>query len=122
MKAIQIRQYGGEEQFETAEVLKPQAAAEQVVVRIMATSYNPIDPKRTSGDMRQIFPVQFPFIPGGDFSGVVDSVGRDVQAFRPGDEVIGYSMGGGAYAEFIAIGADKVARKPKSVNHIEAAS
>ena len=93
-----------------------------MVVRIAATSLNPIDPKRASGDMRQVFPLQFPFVPGGDFSGVVDSVGESVDGFKPGDEVFGYSMAGGAYAEFIAIGADKVALKPKSLNHIEAAS
>ena len=72
--------------------------------------------------MRQVFPLKFPFTPGGDFSGVVDSVAEGVKGFQVGDEVIGYSMEGGAYAEFIAIDAQKVALKPKSVNHIEAAS
>jgi NADPH:quinone reductase-like Zn-dependent oxidoreductase len=122
MKAIQIKQYGGEEQLEMVEVAKPRAAAGQVVVRIAATSFNPLDPNRASGNMRQIFPLKFPFTPGGDFSGVVDSVGEDVREFQVGDEVIGYSMEGGAYAEFIAIDAQKVALKPKSVDHIEAAS
>ncbi|HMJ61598.1 MAG TPA: NADP-dependent oxidoreductase [Bryobacteraceae bacterium] len=122
MKAIQIKQYGGEEQLEMVEVPKPRAGAGQVVVRIVATSFNPVEPNRASGNMRQIFPLQFPFTPGGDFSGVVDSVGQGVTEFRVGDEVIGYSMAGGAYAEFIAIDAQKVALKPKRVDHIEAAS
>jgi NADPH:quinone reductase-like Zn-dependent oxidoreductase len=122
MKAIQIKQYGGEEQLKMVEVPKPRAGAGQVVVRIVATSFNPIEPNRASGNMRQIFPLQFPFTPGGDFSGMVDSVGEDVTEFRVGDEVIGYSMEGGAYAEFIAIDTHKVALKPKSVDHIEAAS
>lgn len=122
MKAIQIKQYGGEEQLEMVEVAQPQAGAGQVVARIVATSFNPIDPKRASGNMRQIFPLQFPFIPGGDFSGVVASVGEGVKDFQPGDEVFGYSMVGGAYAEFIAIDANKIALKPKRVNHFEAAS
>ena len=91
MKAIQIKQYGGEEQLELVEAPKPQAKKGQLVVRIAATSFNPIDPKRTSGDMRQIFPLQFPFVPGGDFSGVVDSVGEGVEEFKAGDEVFGYS-------------------------------
>jgi NADPH:quinone reductase len=122
MKAIQMEQYGGEDQLELVEVPKPRPGAGQIVVRIAATSFNPVDPKRASGNMRHIFPLTFPFIPGGDFSGVVDSVGQDVQAFQPGDEVFGYSFEGGAYAEFLAIDADKVALKPKSVSHIEAAS
>ena len=122
MKAIQIKQYGGAEQLEMVEAAKPRAAAGQVVVRIAATSFNPIDPTRASGKMRQVFPLKFPFTPGGDFSGVIDSVGEGVKGFQVGDEVIGCSMEGGAYAEFIAIDAQKVALKPKSVNHIEAAS
>jgi len=122
MKAIQIQQYGGEEELQVVDMPKPEARKGQVVVRIAATSFNPIDPKRTSGNMRQIFPLQFPFVPGGDFSGVVDSVGEGVEGFKPGDAVFGYSMTGGAYADFIAIGADKVALKPKSLNHVEAAS
>jgi NADPH:quinone reductase-like Zn-dependent oxidoreductase len=122
MKSIQIKQYGSEDQLEMVDVPKPEPGARQVLVRIAATSFNPIDPKRTSGGMRQIFPLQFPFTPGGDFSGVVESVGKDVAGLRVGDEVFGYSTPGGAYAEFIAIDADKVALRPKSVGHIEAAS
>ncbi len=122
MKAIQIKQYGGEEELTMTAVPEPQAAAGQVVVRIVATSFNPVDPKRASGILRQIFPLQFPFIPGGDFSGVVAFMGEGVEALRPGDEVFGYSMAGGAYADFIAIDAGKVSLKPKSVDHVEAAS
>jgi NADPH:quinone reductase-like Zn-dependent oxidoreductase len=122
MKAVQIKQYGSEDQLQMEEVPKPRAAAGQVVVRIAATSFNPIDPNRASGNMRQVFPLQFPFTPGGDFSGVIDSVGAGVTKFQAGDEVIGYSMEGGAYAEYIGIDAEKVALKPKSIDHIEAAS
>jgi NADPH:quinone reductase-like Zn-dependent oxidoreductase len=122
MKAIQMKQYGDENQLELVDVPKPKAEKRQLVVRILATSFNPIDPKRTSGNMRQMFPLQFPFVPGGDFSGVVDSVGDDVEGFHTGDEVFGYSMAGGAYAEYMAIDANKVAPKPKTLNHIESAS
>jgi NADPH:quinone reductase-like Zn-dependent oxidoreductase len=122
MKAIQIDQYGGEDQLKVVEVAQPKAKKGQVLVRVLATSFNPIDLKLSSGNMRQIMPLQFPFVPGADFSGVVDSVAADVKEFKPGDEVFGYSHSGGAYAEYIAIDADKVAPKPKKLNHIEAAS
>jgi NADPH:quinone reductase-like Zn-dependent oxidoreductase len=122
MKAIQMKQYGDENQLELVDVPKPKAEKGQLVVRILATSFNPIDPKRTSGNMRQMFPLQFPFVPGGDFSGVVDSVAEGLEGFHTGDEVFGYSMAGGAYAEYIAIDANKVAPKPKTLNHIESAS
>lgn len=60
MKAIQINQYGNEEQLAIVDVAQPKAGKGQVVVRILATSFNPIDPKRTSGNMQQVFPLQFP--------------------------------------------------------------
>jgi NADPH:quinone reductase-like Zn-dependent oxidoreductase len=121
MKAIQIDQYGGEELLHVVELPKPQAGKNQVVVRVIAATFNPIDAKLTSGSMRQIVPLQFPFVPGADFSGVVDSVGEGVNEYKPGDEVFGDS-GRGAYAEYVAIDADKIAPKPKKLSHEEAAS
>jgi NADPH:quinone reductase-like Zn-dependent oxidoreductase len=69
-----------------------------------------------------MFPMQFPFVPGGDFSGVVDSVGEGVTGFKVGEEVFGYSPAGGAYAEYLAIDADKVAAKPKTLSYVDAAA
>jgi NADPH:quinone reductase-like Zn-dependent oxidoreductase len=122
MKAIQINQYGGEDLLQVVDVQKPKAGKEQVVVRVIAATFNPIDVKLTSGNMRQIMPLQFPFVPGNDFSGVVDSVGEGVKEYKPGDEVFGYSSSGGAYAEYIAIDANKIALKPKKLSHQESAS
>ena len=122
MKAIQTKQYGGEEQLGLVEVPKPQAGKGQVVVRVFATSFNPIDVKLISGNMREVMPLQFPFVPGADFSGVVDSVGEGTSQFHVGDEVWGYPVGGGSYAEYLVVDADKIAPKPKALSHIEAAS
>jgi NADPH:quinone reductase-like Zn-dependent oxidoreductase len=122
MKSIQVSEYGGEEQLRMVDGAKPQPGVKQVLVRIAATSFNLVDPKRVSGTMRQVFPLQFPFTPGGDFSGTVEAAGAEVEGLKAGDEVFGYSMAGGAYAEYIAIDADKVALKPKTVDHVEAAS
>ena len=116
MKAIVLKAYGGSEQLAYEEVPRPDAGPKQVLVRIKATSCNPVDLKRASGAMRQAFPVSFPFIPGGDFSGVIEQIGPQVSALRVGDEVFGYSMGGGAYADFIAMDEDKVALKPRTVD------
>ena len=116
MKAIVLKAYGGPEQLAYEEVPMPEAGPKQVVVQIKATSLNPVDLKRASGAMRQAFPVSFPFIPGGDFSGVIEQIGPQVSALRVGDEVFGYAMGGGAYADFIAMDEDKVALKPRTVD------
>jgi NADPH:quinone reductase-like Zn-dependent oxidoreductase len=113
MKALRIHEYGGALQMD---VLKqPTAAAGQVVVRNLATSFNPIDPGRASGVMRKIFPLELPWIPGGDVSGTIESVGEGVADFEVGDKVFGYSTPGGAYAEFLAIDATAVARRPAAL-------
>ena len=75
-----------------------------------------------SGQMREMFPTEMPFIPGTDFSGIVDALGEGVQEFKIGDEVYGCPMGGGAYADFVVLDADKMARKPSTLGHEEAAS
>jgi NADPH:quinone reductase-like Zn-dependent oxidoreductase len=69
MKALRIHEYGGPLQLD--EIEQPAAAKGQVVVRNLATSFNPIDPGRASGVMRQAFPLELPWIPGGDVSGTV---------------------------------------------------
>jgi 2-desacetyl-2-hydroxyethyl bacteriochlorophyllide A dehydrogenase len=122
MKAIQLNEYGSEELLKEVEVADPVPGAGHVVVRIHAASYNPIDAKLASGAMRQMMPLTFPWIPGWDFSGVVEALGADVTEFAPGDEVFGIPASSGGYAEKIAVDAKKIARKPDSVGHVDAAS
>ncbi len=102
MKAIRVHEYGGPEQLRLEEVPQPKAQSGQVLVRISASSVNPIDYKLGSGVMRQIMPIKFPWIPGGDFSGTVEEVGPGVTGLKKGDMVYGDASGGGAYAEFYA--------------------
>ncbi len=93
-----------------------------MLVRIHAASVNPIDFKLASGVMRQIMPISFPWIPGGDFSGIVEEVGPEVAGLAKGDAVYGDASGGGAYAEFYAGPATMITRKPRRLSDIEAAS
>ena len=82
MKAIRVHAYGGPEQLREEEAPDPKADSGKVLVRIHAASVNPIDFKLASGNMRQIMPINFPWIPGGDFSGVVADVGPGVTGSR----------------------------------------
>jgi NADPH:quinone reductase-like Zn-dependent oxidoreductase len=120
MKALRIHGYGSS--LEMGEIQPPTAAPGQVVVRNKATSFNPIDPGRASGAMRQIFPLKFPWTPGGDVSGVVESLGEGVSTFKVGDQVFGYSMSGGAYAELVAIDAGALAARPPALTIERAAA
>ncbi|XVN18505.1 alcohol dehydrogenase catalytic domain-containing protein [Pseudomonas corrugata] len=58
-------------------------------MRIEAASVNPLDVKILAGYMRPIFPVAFPYAPGTDFSGVIESVGEQVSVLKTGDRVAG---------------------------------
>jgi NADPH:quinone reductase-like Zn-dependent oxidoreductase len=122
MKAIRVHAYGGPEQLRLEETIQPKAEKGQVLVRIHAASVNPIDFKLASGVMRQIMPINFPWIPGGDFAGVVEAVGSGVTGLAKGDAVYGDASGGGAYAEFYAGPASMIAHKPRKFSDVEAAS
>jgi NADPH:quinone reductase-like Zn-dependent oxidoreductase len=122
MKAIRVHQYGGPEQLRFEDTSAPSPADGQVLVRVQAASVNPIDYKLASGALRQIMPLNFPWIPGGDFAGVVEAVGRGVTAIKRGDAVYGDTPGGSSYAEFVATGAGMVAPKPGKLSPVEAAS
>jgi len=122
MKTLQIHGYGGPEQLLYEKVSVPEAKEGEVLVRVYAASVNPIDYKLASGVFRDFMPSQFPWTPGGDFSGVIESVGDGVAGFKEGDAVYGDTPHGGSYAEFVAVKASVTALKPKRLTFLEAAS
>lgn len=122
MNASQISDYGGAEVHQLNEVERPNAGVGQVVVQVHAAGVNRFDWKLREGLMKSI-PLQFPAILGGDVSGVVADVGTNVKRFSLGDEVYGSAnaaRGAGSFAEYVAVSANQLAYKPKSLSHIEA--
>src|SRR5215831_404272 len=100
MKAVRLLEYGGQLVFN--DVSTPTIARDEILVKIMSTAVNHLDLVEASGTARQILPIDLPWIPGHEFSGVVE-VGSDVGAFAPGDAVFGTTTGMGAYAEYLAV-------------------
>ncbi|MDB1125034.1 zinc-dependent alcohol dehydrogenase family protein [Vibrio algarum] len=126
MKAMVIREFGGTEVFESAELAKPEAKAGQVLVRVAATSVNTIDMMiRDMGDALPFHP-KTPAILGMDFAGTIEAIGEGVTDFIVGDEVFGCAGGlgdlPGALAEYIPADARLVAHKPKNLSMKEAAA
>ena len=113
MKAIRISDYGAPLHID--EVPVPIPAPGQVLVENHFTSMNGVDPGRGMGFLRQVFPLQFPWTPGGDVSGRVAAVGEGVTNFKKGDEVFGYTREAGAYAEFALINAGSLAQRPAAI-------
>lgn len=123
MRAILLNAFGGPESFALCEVPKPVPQAGQILVRVHATSINPLDYQIRRGDYADL--VQLPAITGHDVSGVVEDVGPGVTGFSPGDDVWYTPQifdGPGSYAEYHVAAASIVGRKPPSLSHLEAAS
>lgn len=123
MKAMILKSFGGPDSFELSDVPKPVPQAGQVLVRVHATSINPLDYQVRRGDYPDLVPL--PAITGHDVSGVVEAVGPGVSAFAPGDEVWYTPQifdGQGSYAEYHVAAESIIARKPAALSHLEAAS
>jgi len=123
MKAQVLTSFGGPQSFELRDVPKPVPQAGQVLVRVQATSINPLDYQVRRGDYADLVPL--PGITGHDVSGLVEEVGPGVTAFAPGDEVWYTPQifdGPGSYAEYHVANESIVGRKPASLTHLEAAS
>ena len=88
-------------------------------MKIKNTAVNHVDLVKASGTAREVLPID---LPGHEFSGVVEQIGRDVEVWTPGDAVFGGSGMGGAYAEYLAVKPAVIARKPASLSFEEAAS
>lgn len=122
MKAAVLTAFGGVNGFEIQEVPKPKPKPHQVLVRVHATSVNPVDYQTRRGDYQNL--VKLPAILGVDISGVIEAVGESVTTFKVGDEVY-YSPQlfgeSGSYAEYHVADEQLVAHKPVNLSHLEAA-
>ncbi|HWF46224.1 MAG TPA: NADP-dependent oxidoreductase [Bryobacteraceae bacterium] len=120
MKAVRLLEYGGQLVFD--DVPTPTIARGEILVKIKSTTVNHVDLVKASGTVRQILPIELPWIPGHEFSGIVEQIGSDVASCAPGDAVFGATTGMGAYAEYLAVKAAAIARKPSNLSFEEAVS
>jgi NADPH:quinone reductase-like Zn-dependent oxidoreductase len=124
MKAIRYREYGGPEVLALEEVERPAVGDDDVLVRVRASSVNPLDNYAMRGVpyvVRLQAGLSRPKNPGlgFDIAGVVESAGKGVSAFGPGDEVIAWQQG--AYAEYVVVRADgAIVPKPGNVTFDQA--
>lgn len=122
MKAIHYKNFGNSDVITIAEVSLPIISNENdLLIQVKAASVNPLDIKIRMGYMQQMRPVQLPFTPGLDASGIVVAVGKNVTHFKIGDEVITATMGN-AYAEYVLANENFVSLKPRNISFEEATS
>ena len=124
MRVMEIKGYGGPEVLQPGERPMPSPGPGEVVVRVMATSVNPVDTKiRRTG--RAVAPA-LPAVLGADVAGIVEAIGAGVTGFAVGDEVYG-CVGGvqgmnGALAEYLLTDPALLAPKPPQLSWREAAA
>jgi NADPH:quinone reductase-like Zn-dependent oxidoreductase len=120
MKAVVVHQYGGPEVLKFEEYPDPVPDAGEVLVRVAATSVNPIDYRRRAGLTKDFYPLQFPGLIGVDMAGTVVKLGPGVEGFSVGDQV--FAMADNTYAELCVVKAASLAIVPKGLDLIQAAA
>ena len=129
MKAFVLGSYGSSDHLDLTAVDTPVPAADEVLVRVRATSVNPYDWHHMRGEPRvaRMMPGTLGLrapklrILGGDMAGQVEAVGEDVTEFRPGDDVFALLEQGG-FAEYVSVPERLLARKPGNLSYEHAAA
>ena len=123
MKAAILKEFGPVENFEIVEIPIPKPGLREVLVRVFATSVNPLDYQVRRGDYKN--ELELPVITGHDVSGEIVGLGQGVENFKIGDEVY-YTpeifRGQGSYAQYHCANESIIGLKPINISHLEAAT
>ena len=120
MNVVVLHEYGGPDKLKYESYPDPVAGKGEVLVRVTASSVNPIDYKMRSGEAKERFPLVLPAIIGRDISGIVREVGEGVSGFAPGNRVMALTEK--AYAELVVVKATDLAHVPEHLDLVEAAA
>ena len=120
MKAVLLHEYGDVDRLRYEDTDVPDFGDNEVLVRVKATSVNPVDYKIRSGAAKARMPVEFPAILGRDLSGEVVACGRDVTGFPKGMRVM--ALANGTYAEQTVAKADVLSPIPDKLSFEQAAA
>ncbi|MFD5317794.1 NADP-dependent oxidoreductase [Streptomyces sp. NPDC127098] len=121
-RAVRFDEYGDVDVLRVDEVPRPEPGPGEVVVRIKAAGINPGEAAIRRGLLRKRWPATFPSGQGSDLAGVVTETAPDVRQFDRGDEVLGFTNHRASHAEYAAVEADQLIRRPTDVSWAEAGS
>jgi NADPH:quinone reductase-like Zn-dependent oxidoreductase len=121
MKVMQFTAFGDSGVLQLNEVDRPQPKENEILIKVAATTVNPIDMKVRSGGMQKIMPVNLPYTPGSDVAGKVEAIGSGVSRLKIGEKVLASTFGG-TYAEYVVLKEEQAATIPDNIGFNEAAS
>ena len=113
MKAVQLLAYGDVSQLVYTDVPTPEPKAGEILIKVLATSVNPVDWKIREGAMKERMPLQLPTILGRDVAGEVYKVGPGVSGFIIGQRVLGMAMA--TYADYVIAKPEELAEMPEGL-------
>jgi NADPH:quinone reductase-like Zn-dependent oxidoreductase len=124
MKAVRYHGFGGSDVLRYEDVEQPVPGSGQVLVRVAATSFNPVDDHIRAGVLAEMIPITLPFVPGIDVAGAVAELGGGVTGLQVGDRVLGMLPldRAGAAAEYVLAPADALVAAPTSIDLVDAAA
>lgn len=124
MKAVRYHEYGDSGVLRYEEAPRPVPGQGQALVKVAATSFNPVDAGIRGGYLAQVYQISFPHIPGVDVAGTIAEVGPGVQGWNVGDAVVAFLPldADGAAAQYALAPADVLAAAPASVPLTDAAA
>ncbi|MBI3445216.1 MAG: NADP-dependent oxidoreductase [Magnetospirillum sp.] len=126
MKAIIVDAFGGPEAMRWGEIATPSPGPGEVLIRIHATSVNPVEWKIREGGLARLFACKFPLILGWDAAGTIAALGEGVGGFAIGDRVWSYcrkpEIQWGTYAEYVTMSAEAVAPMPANLSFAQAST
>jgi NADPH:quinone reductase-like Zn-dependent oxidoreductase len=124
MKAVQIIKYDKNINTVIHEVPIPQIEEDMVLIKVKAAAVNPLELLILNGKVKLIQDYKMPLTLGNECSGIIEKVGRNITKFKVGDKV--YTRlpinSIGAFAEYVAVSEDAVARMPADMDFETAAA
>lgn len=117
-----MHEYGDPSVIRVEDVARPSPQPDEVLIEVVATSFNPTETALRSGRLRMMFPLALPYILGWDVAGVVVEVGEGVAGIAAGDWVIGRVDAGGAAAQYVSAVAETLVAAPTAIPLAEAAA
>ncbi len=124
MKAVRYHEYGDSDVLRYEEAPRPVPGPQQVLVKVAATAFNPVDAGIRGGYLAEVYDVSFPHIPGVDVAGTIAEIGEGVQDWDVGDAVVAFLPldADGAAAEYALVPAESLAAAPTLVPLADAAA
>ncbi|WP_413755012.1 NADP-dependent oxidoreductase [Streptomyces sp. MMBL 11-3] len=124
MKTVRFHEFGSAEVLRHEVVDRPVPGSGQVLVRVAATSFNPVDDHIRAGALAEMIPITLPYVPGIDLAGTVKELGAEVTGFEVGDQVVAMLPldTAGAAAEYAVVPAECLAAAPRTIELADAAA